>query len=97
MGWQWVAGSGFDASPYFRVFNPILQAKKFDEDAQYIKKWLPELTDMPVKFVFEPAEAPDDVLKAAGVTIGTTYPAPMVDHQAARARALAAYDTCKNT
>ena len=97
MGWQWVAGSGFDASPYFRVFNPILQAKKFDGDAQYIKKWLPELTDMPVKYVFQPAEAPNDVLESAGVTIGTTYPAPIVDHQAARARALAAYDTCKNS
>ena len=97
MGWQWVAGSGFDASPYFRVFNPILQAKKFDDNAQYIKKWLPELTDMPAKYVFEPAAAPKDVLEAAGVAIGTTYPAPIVDHQAARARALAAYDTCKNS
>ncbi|WP_158232385.1 MULTISPECIES: deoxyribodipyrimidine photo-lyase [unclassified Sporosarcina] len=97
MGWQWVAGSGFDASPYFRVFNPILQAKKFDEEARYIKKWLPELTDMPVKYVFQPAEAPNDVLESAGVTIGTSYPAPIVDHQAARARALAAYDTCKNS
>ncbi|PIC70022.1 deoxyribodipyrimidine photolyase [Sporosarcina sp. P16b] len=96
MGWQWVAGSGFDASPYFRVFNPILQAKKFDEDARYIKKWLPELGDMPVNYVFQPADAPVDVLESAGVTIGTSYPAPIVDHQAARACALAAYDTCKN-
>lgn len=96
MGWQWVAGSGFDASPYFRVFNPILQAEKFDGDALYIKKWLPELTDMPVKYVFQPADAPDEVLQAAGVKIGITYPAPIVDHPAARVRALAAYDVCKN-
>ncbi|ARK25083.1 hypothetical protein SporoP37_10760 [Sporosarcina sp. P37] len=96
LGWQWVAGSGFDASPYFRVFNPILQAEKFDSDAQYIKKWLPELTDMPLAYVFQPADAPEDVLNAAGVTIGTTYPAPIVDHWAARDRALAAYNLCKN-
>ena len=96
MGWQWVAGSGFDASPYFRVFNPILQAEKFDGDAQYIKKWLPELTDMPVKYVFQPADAPDEVLQTAGVKIGSTYPAPIVDHPTARVRALAAYDICKN-
>ncbi len=93
---DWVAGSGFDASPYFRVFNPILQAEKFDGDAQYIKKWLPELTDMPVKYVFQPANAPDEVLQAAAVKIGTTYPAPIVDHPTARLRALAAYNVCKN-
>ena len=97
MGWQWVAGSGFDSSPYFRVFNPTLQAEKFDGEARYIKKWLPELADMPLEYVFEPAKASDDVLEAAGIVIGTSYPAPIVDHKAARARALAAYDICKNS
>ncbi|WP_153733100.1 cryptochrome/photolyase family protein [Sporosarcina obsidiansis] len=96
MGWQWVAGSGFDASPYFRIFNPTTQGEKFDEAAVYVKKWLPELRDIPEKYVFRPAEAPADVLEAAGVKIGDTYPSPIVDHQAARVRALAAYDTCKN-
>ncbi|MDV6379089.1 deoxyribodipyrimidine photo-lyase [Sporosarcina sp. GW1-11] len=95
MGWQWVAGSGFDASPYFRIFNPIVQGEKFDGAAIYVKKWVPELRNLPGKYIFQPAEAPASVLQSAGVEIGTTYPAPIVDHRAARERALAAYDTCK--
>ncbi|WP_301107525.1 deoxyribodipyrimidine photo-lyase [Sporosarcina sp.] len=95
MGWQWVAGSGFDASPYFRVFNPILQGEKFDPSAKYAKKWVPELAELPEKYVWEPAKAPADVLKSAGVTIGSTYPSPIVDHRAARERALTAYEQCK--
>ncbi|PIC63774.1 deoxyribodipyrimidine photolyase [Sporosarcina sp. P13] len=95
MGWQWIAGSGFDASPYFRIFNPIVQGEKFDGAAIYVKKWVPELRELPEKYIFQPAEAPASVLQSAGVKIGTTYPAPIVDHRAARERALAAYDTCK--
>ncbi|MGE7544516.1 cryptochrome/photolyase family protein [Sporosarcina newyorkensis] len=95
MGWQWVAGSGCDASPYFRIFNPTVQGEKFDGAAGYVKKWLPELESMPEKFVFRPAEAPADVLSTAGVRLGGNYPLPIVDHQAARARALEAYDLCR--
>ncbi|AXI00879.1 deoxyribodipyrimidine photo-lyase [Sporosarcina sp. PTS2304] len=90
MGWQWVAGSGFDASPYFRVFNPIVQGEKFDESATYVKKWIPELRDIPAKYIFEPMKAPASIVESMG-----DYPKPIVDHRAARARALAAYETCK--
>lgn len=95
MGWQWVAGSGFDSSPYFRIFNPIVQGEKFDGAAVYVKKWVPELKNMPEKYIFQPAQAPEKVLQSANVEIGSTYPAPIVDHRAARERALAAYATCK--
>lgn len=96
MGWQWVAGSGFDASPYFRVFNPTMQGEKFDGAGAYVKKWLPELKELPEAWIFRPAEAPADVLQEAVVEIGTDYPAPVVDHKAARTRALAAHDSIKN-
>lgn len=77
--WQWVAGSGYDATPYFRIFNPILQAKKFDPKAEYIKKWIPELLNLPLKYIFEPYNAPDDILKKSGVALGKTYPHPIID------------------
>ncbi len=91
MGWQWVAGSGYDASPYFRIFNPMTQTSKFDEHAQYIRKWLPEIADLPTKYIITPWTAPEKVLKEAGVILGQTYPEPIVDHKASRERALAAY------
>ncbi|MFT4823770.1 MAG: deoxyribodipyrimidine photo-lyase [Halioglobus sp.] len=89
-GWQWVAGCGADASPYFRIFNPVIQGKKFDVRGEYIRKWVPELKDMPDRYLNTPWDAPEDVLKMAGIDLGTDYPHPVVDHQAAREGALAA-------
>jgi len=95
MGWQWVAGSGADAAPYFRIFNPITQSEKFDKEGEYIKKWLPELKDIPSSYIHKPWEAPADVLEKANVTLNKTYPAPIVDHKAARERALEHYQHIK--
>lgn len=94
-GWQWVAGSGADASPYFRIFNPILQGEKFDPDGTFTKAWLPELARLDLRHLQKPWSAPLSVLKEAGVTLGKTYPNPIVDHDTARARALAALATMK--
>ena len=90
-GWQWTAGTGTDAAPYFRIFNPISQSKKFDADGRYIRRWLPELADVPKKYIHEPWQMPDEVQKEAGCRIGRDYPPPIVDHKAARQRTLAAY------
>jgi deoxyribodipyrimidine photo-lyase len=91
--WQWVAGCGADAAPYFRIFNPILQGEKFDADGAYVRRWVPELALLPDQFIHRPWEAPALVLKEAGITLGRTYPMPIVDHNEARARALAALAT----
>lgn len=93
--WQWVAGSGADAAPYFRVFNPILQGEKFDPDGDYVRTYVPELAGLPNKYVHKPWEAPEKVLEKSNVSLGSTYPAPIVDHQQARNRALDAYQTMK--
>ena len=90
-GWQWVAGSGADASPYFRIFNPFTQGEKFDPEGAYISRWIPELSKLPKKYIHRPWDAPQNVLDYAGVTLGKTYPKPIVEHKAARERALAAY------
>jgi deoxyribodipyrimidine photo-lyase len=89
--WQWVAGSGADASPYFRVFNPVKQGETFDPDGVYVRRWVPELAKLPTKAIHAPWLAGADVLAAAGVKIGSSYPMPMVDHAAARGAALAAF------
>ncbi|MEQ8307481.1 MAG: deoxyribodipyrimidine photo-lyase [Hoeflea sp.] len=94
--WQWVAGSGADAAPYFRIFNPIIQGEKFDPDGDYVRRYVPELCDMPSKYIHKPWDAPEDVLSKAGVRLGDTYPHPIVEHQKARQRALAAYDKIKD-
>jgi len=94
-GWQWAAGCGADAAPYFRIFNPITQGEKFDAGGAYTRRWVPELAGLPDKFLFKPWEAPPLVLSQAGVTLGETYPAPIVDHPSARQRALDAYETVK--
>ena len=91
MGWQWVAGSGADAAPYFRIFNPVLQAEKFDPDGSYVRRWVPELGQLEAPHVRAPWQAPAGGLARAGVVLGKTYPHPIVDHAAARARALAAF------
>ncbi|MEL6920119.1 MAG: deoxyribodipyrimidine photo-lyase [Pseudomonadota bacterium] len=93
--WQWVAGSGADAAPYFRIFNPMTQGEKFDSQGEYVKRWVPELAKMPAKLIHKPWEAPKNVLDYAGVTLGDTYPHPMVDHKQARERALNAYQNMR--
>ena len=90
-GWQWVAGCGADAAPYFRVFNPILQGEKFDPEGGYVRRWVPELARLDARFIHAPWKAPAAALQAAGVVLGRDYPAPIVDHERARARALAAF------
>ena len=89
--WQWVAGSGADAAPYFRIFNPISQGVKFDVSGDYVREFVPELAKLPTKYIHAPWTAPDEILKEAGVKIGKTYPAPIVDHDKARDRALSAF------
>jgi deoxyribodipyrimidine photo-lyase len=89
--WQWVAGCGADAAPYFRVFNPSLQGAKFDPDGAYVRRWVPEIGKLPNPLLHSPWEAQPIELAAAGIELGRTYPAPIVDHGAARQRALAAF------
>ena len=89
--WQWVAGSGADAAPYFRVFNPVLQGEKFDPNGAYVRRWLGELAGLPAPLIHRPWSATPLELASAGVTLGGNYPRPIVDHKAARERALAAY------
>jgi deoxyribodipyrimidine photo-lyase len=93
--WQWVAGSGADAAPYFRIFNPVTQGLKFDPEGAYVRRWVPELARLAAPDVHAPWRAPPGVLAAAGVVLGESYPRPIVDHAAARARALAAFETLK--
>lgn len=95
MGWQWTAGCGADAAPYFRIFNPITQGEKFDPQAVYIRRWVPELAALPDVLVHRPWEASAVDLAAAGIQLGTTYPHPLVEHAGARDRALAAYAQIK--
>ena len=91
LGWQWTAGCGADAAPYFRVFAPVLQGVKFDPNGDYVRRWVPELTGMPAGHIHAPWEAPPAVLAAAGVRLGENYPRPVVDHATARDAALAAF------
>jgi len=91
MGWQWVAGCGADAAPYFRVFNPMSQGERFDASGEYTRKWVPELARLPDCFLFRPWEAPEEVLDGAGVALGSDYPLPIVEHQSGRQAALSAY------
>ena len=87
-----MAGSGADAAPYFRVFNPILQGEKFDPDGIYVRHWVPELAQLPKKLIHQPWEATPIELGVASITLGKTYPQPIVDHRKGRERALKAYD-----
>ena len=90
--WQWVAGSGADAAPWFRIFNPILQGERFDPEGAYVRRFVPELADLPARHLHKPWQAPRKVLQDAGVSLGSSYPEPIVDHQWARTRALDAYN-----
>ncbi len=91
MNWQWVAGCGADPSPFFRVFNPVLQGRKFDPDGEYVRAHVPELAALPKGAIHEPWKLSPEVLAQAGVVLGKTYPKPIVDHANGRARALAAF------
>jgi deoxyribodipyrimidine photo-lyase len=91
LGWQWVAGCGADAAPFFRIFNPVTQATRFDGTATYVRRWVPELAALPDDWIHEPWAAPAPVLRSAGITLGVHYPKPVVDHAAARQRALQAF------
>jgi deoxyribodipyrimidine photo-lyase len=90
--WQWVAGCGADAAPYFRIFNPVLQGEKFDPDGVYVRRFCPELAGLPNKFIHRPWAAPTSVLEEAGVKLGHDYPLPLIEHDFARRRALAAFE-----
>jgi deoxyribodipyrimidine photo-lyase len=89
--WQWVAGCGTDAAPYFRVFNPVLQGEKFDPEGAYVRRWVPELAKLPAAFIHKPWEAPDLLLAGAGLRLGRDYPRPVVAPAEGRERALAAF------
>ncbi len=91
LGWQWSAGCGADAAPYFRIFNPVIQGQKFDPDGSYIRRWVPELAYLPKRWIHMPWKAPAEILHEACVQLGKTYPLPIIDHEIARKRALAAF------
>ncbi len=91
LGWQWVAGSGADAAPYFRIFHPVAQGERFDARGAYVRRWLPELARLPDRWIHAPWTAPSQVLAEAGIKLDKTYPAPIIDHSWARQRALSAY------
>jgi deoxyribodipyrimidine photo-lyase len=97
MGWQWSAGCGADAAPYFRVFNPVLQGDKHDPDGEYVRHWIGELSGLVNRWIHRPWEAPEKVRDEAAVKLGTTYPKPIVDHGEARDRALAAFEKVKRS
>lgn len=94
-GWQWAAGTGTDAQPYFRIFNPTSQAKKFDPDGAYIRHWVPELGNVPKKYIHEPVNMPESLQQEVGCIIGKDYPAPIVNHKIAREETLAAYKAAR--
>ncbi len=94
-GWQWVAGCGADAAPYFRIFNPVTQGERFDPEGEYVCKWIPELHKIPSKWIHKPWTAPSVVLQESKMRLGQDYPVPIVDHQQARKAALAALQSTK--
>lgn len=95
LGWQWVAGCGADAAPYFRIFNPTTQGIKFDPEGDYIKQWCPELKDLGKPWIHEPSKAPEFILAEAGVQLGANYPVPILSHSIARDVALEAFGKLK--
>ncbi len=96
MGWQWTAGSGADAAPYFRIFNPVLQGEKFDKSGRYVRHWIPELEKLADKYIHKPWAADPALLADAGVILGVDYPQPLVDLSTSRKQALAAWDFVKH-
>lgn len=96
LGWQWVGGCGADAAPYFRIFNPITQGEKFDPEAVFVRQWVPEIAALPNEWIHKPWEAPENLLRACNITLGKTYPKPIINHAQARERALEAFQKIKN-
>jgi deoxyribodipyrimidine photo-lyase len=94
-GWQWVAGCGADAAPYFRIFNPVTQGQKFDGTGAFIRQYIPEISNLPDKYLCNPWEAPMEVLEAANVKLGVTYPKPVIDLSSSRSVALEAFASTK--
>ncbi len=94
--WQWIAGCGADAAPYFRIFNPVSQGEKFDPQGDYVRRFVPELAKLPDAYIHRPWEAPQSVLKECCLLLGKDYPMPIIDHKTARNRALEAFQTTKN-
>lgn len=97
LGWQWSAGCGADAAPYFRIFAPVLQGQKFDKNGEYVRRWIPELAKLPDKYLHAPWSAPKACLADAQIVLGKDYPEPIVDHQTARKAALAAYQEMRRS
>jgi deoxyribodipyrimidine photo-lyase len=95
--WQWVAGTGADAAPYFRIFNPVTQGQKFDPNGDYVRRWVPELSGLRGKDIHTPGEAPPAMRLSAGVEIGRNYPAPIIDLKQRRQAALDAFAALKET
>jgi deoxyribodipyrimidine photo-lyase len=95
MGWQWIAGCGADAAPYFRIFNPVTQGERFDPGGDYVRRWVPELSGLPARWIHRPWEAPVAALEAAGVALGQSYPHRIVEHDVARRLALEAFQSIK--
>ena len=93
--WQWIAGCGADAAPYFRVFNPVTQGQKFDADGDYVRRFIPEIAQLPNKYIFSPWLAPEGILKESGVILGENYPIPIVDLKESREQALEAFKSLK--
>ena len=87
-GWQWISGSGIDSAPYFRIFNPVLQGKRFDPEGSYIRKYVPEINKLSLEYIFQPWKASKTVLKNSGIILGETYPFPIVDLDKSREQAL---------
>jgi deoxyribodipyrimidine photo-lyase len=95
-GWQWTAGTGTDAAPYFRIFNPVAQGNKFDPQGDFVRHWVPELRNIPAEWIHQPWMMPPALQAATGCRIGQHYPQPVVEHAAARERTLRLYGEAKN-
>jgi len=95
LGWQWAAGCGADAAPFFRVFNPVRQGERFDAEGEYVRRWVPELARLDSRHVHEPWKARAETLEAAAITLGVDYPEPIVDLKASRREALEAFEQIK--
>ena len=95
MGWQWVAGCGADAAPYFRIFNPVVQGERFDPDGSYVRRWVPELQALPNKWIHQPSSAPAELLAECGIELGRDYPRPIVELDESRKQALSAWEQIK--
>ncbi len=95
LGWQWTAGCGADAAPYFRIFNPVTQGEKFDPEGSYVRRWIPELSQIPANWIHRPWECPSEILQKANVTLGIHYPHPILSLEETRLSALDAFKKLK--